>query len=831
MVNMADCIARAVDFGEIDAARGQAATDEYNQLLARYSTILPEAEAMRRASLDLKEATNVKLAERRHKVINQLLAMQRIRNLVETAPDPAAAIRNLLEYSEGSGFRGEAVKSLQEAYNASIAADLAEVLEQVGLNVTGASRDALLLERIVKEAHGEATGDAVAKGYAGAVARVQERMRRLFNAHGGNIGKLDNYGLPHSHDPAALLRAGFEAWADRIEPLIAWNRIPDLATGRPFADAPGTVPPRMETERFLREVYDGITMRGWDDRDPSMAVGGRALYATRAEHRVLHFRDGTAWLDYNREFGASDPFSAMMGGLHGLARDVAMMRVLGPNPKLGLDYAAQVAQRRAADLRDARLQDRARKAHSRARAMLAHVNGSANVPESVGWASFFAGTRAVLTSIQLGSAVVSSVTDFGTMAMAARQMGINPRNVIGRSVQLMASQATRDTARRMGYVAGALADAGGGYSRFMGQTLGRGIPERLAGFTLRATGLSFVTDTRKMAFQMEFAGHMAEQADRAFADLDAPLRNLFTERGITAADWDALRDPATRFVTDDGADFISPMYWLETQTAMPRVEAEGLAMRLQMAIQEQLEFAIPTASLEGRTFFVGESRPGTFLGELARSSVSYKSFAMSLTLGQYRRFMALPTRVDRAIYAARMSAMLIGLGALAVQLKELTKGNDPRPMTDPAFWGAALMQGGGLGIFGDFFSGATNRMGGSFAQTLAGPVVGAMNSAATPIVSNLARAVQGEDTSLGADAVQFARRNTPFLSSAWYARTAYDRLVMDQLAILIDPKAEAKFRQAARRIERENGTRQYWPSGRTAPARAPDLGNAMRETP
>jgi hypothetical protein len=38
------------------------------------------------------------------------------------------------------------------------------------------------------------------------------------------------------------------------------------------------------------------------------------------------------------------------------------------------------------------------------------------------------------------------------------------------------------------------------------------------------------------------------------------------------------------------------------------------------------------------------------------------------------------------------------MGALAMQLKEMAKGRDPRPMTDAEFWGAAMLQGGGLGF-------------------------------------------------------------------------------------------------------------------------------------
>lgn len=831
MTSMADCIANGIRAGDVTPVRANQALKVYNDLYARYSTIMSPGQAAARAAADMKKATAAAKRARYHKVVNQLQAMRRIAAAIETAPDPAAALKGLLVYAEGSGYRGESVRSLTEAYVGSINAGIREALEKTGRNLVGESRNKPLLQDLIRELHNEATGNAEAKAIAQAIRAQQQRMRRLFNAHGGDIGELADYGVPHSHDGDALIRAGRAAWKAKIAPLLAWDRIPDLTTGQPFAARAGQVPPASVTDRFLDEVYAGITTRGWDNRDPSLSTGGRALYNTRAEHRVLHFRDGRAWLEYNRDFGTGDPFTAMVSGLHGLAEDVALMRVLGPNPRQGLDFAIQTAQARAARAGNAAMQAAVTKAGKRALTMLAMQTGASNVPENIAAARFLSGTRAVLTATQLGSAVISSVTDVATISAAAHVVGMNPRNVLSRSVELLASQATRETAARMGYVAETLADAGGGVSRWFGQAFGTGLPERMSGFVLRATGLSAVTDMRKIAFQMEFAGHLADHADRALADLPQGLRVAMENRGITARDWDLLRDPATRFRAPNGADFISPIWWLEHQTALPRTEAEGLAMRMQAMMREQLEFAIPTASLEGRAMMLGETRPGTIGGELLRSSTMYKSFALSLMLGQYRRFAsASQYGVNKWAYAATLSTMLLLTGALAIQLKELVKGNDPRPMDTGKFWMAALFQGGGLGIFGDFFNAETSRAGGGIAETIAGPVVGLGSDILKPVASNVTRAINGQETLLGRDAANFVRGNTPFLSSAWYTRAAYSRLVADNLAAFLDPEAEILARRRLRQQQKDYGT-QPWLAPFGAGIRAPDLTNAFGGQP
>lgn len=828
MANLHDCLDTAVQGGELSKDRAAAAGTEFDQLAARYEQAMPRHQAELAAATDLKEATKRSRRSRRHSVVNQLQAMRRIQSQIAASPDPALALRNIVEHSEGSGFVGESIQSVSNAMIKSVNAGLNDVLKAVSRNLIGNSRNPAVLRNVIRELHGDATEDAAAGAMAQSVRKQQQRLRQMFNAYGGDIGDLADYGVTHSHDVATIRKAGFDSWKDQVIERLDWSRIPNHKTGHPFSPD-GTPPQREAVDVFLRDVYRGITTRGWDEHVPTMTGGGKALYNRRADPRILHFKSGSDWLEYNTAFGTSDPFSAMIGGLHGMARDVAQMRVLGPNPNMGLEYAIQSARKQAVDQGNEALETRVRKSGALAKTMLAHIDGSVNNTESEAWARFFGNTRKVLTSIQLGSAALSAVTDAVTLSVASRAVGMNPGNVLSRSAKLMASSASRESAARMGYVADTLADAGSSAARFTGDVVAGEMAERVSGFTMRASGLSFWTDMNKTAFQMEFAGYLADNAGRSIGDIDAPLLKLFDERGISAADWDLLRAPDGIFTEASGATFLSPFHWLEHQTQMPRMEAEGLALRVQMIIEEQLEFAVPTANIEGRARLVGDTTPGTFAGELLRSSTMYKSFAMSLTLGQYRRFMNQPTPITKATYAAKVSAGLFLVGALAVQLKEIAKGNDPRPMDDGKFAMAAAFQGGGLGIFGDFFASETSRAGGGIAETLAGPVAGFAGDVVGIGASNLQRAVEDKSTFLGRDVSNFVRYNTPVASSLWPTRVAFDRMVADQLQSFLDPEAEATWRRQMRQRERNYGTRTWWQRGELSPDRAPDLSNAISQ--
>lgn len=827
MANLHDCIQRAMDAKELDTTRGRAILSEYDQLVARYEQAMPRHQAEATAAANLKEATSKARLSRRHKVLNQLQSMQRIRNLVETSDDPLRAVRALLAHQEGFDFKGENVQALSDAMMRSVNAGLNDVMRTTGRNIFGNSREKVMLRDLMRELHLQDSGNAKAKVMADAVRHQQRRMRQMFNAHGGDIGALDDFGVSHSHDTAQIRKAGFDAWSQTVALKLDWSRITDFKTGKPFASAAGAMPRKGDADAFLKDVYDGITTRGWDTREPSLTVGGKALYNRHAEHRVLHFKDGDAWLEYNKEFGTSDPFSAMIGGLHGMAREVAQMRVLGPNPRMGLEYASQVARKKLEMAGDQKMLAKADQSAKRARTLLAHVDGSVSAAESERWARFFGGVRNTLTATQLGAAILSTPTDLVTISHAAAAVGMRPTNVLSKSVQLMSSSATRETAARMGYVADTLASTGQAAARFTGDVISGEFTGRLSDFVMRASGLSFWTDMNRTAFKMEFSGFLADNADRVFADIDAPLRKLFEQRGITPKDWDLLRDVQTQFVAPNGANFITPQHWLEHQDTLPRVEAEGLAMRLQMAIEEQMEFAVPTANVEMRAVTIQNNAPGSFMGELARSVTMYKSFGLSLFINQYRRFMSLPSPLDKAKYAATMASGLLLMGGLAIQLKEMSKGNDPRPMNTLKFWGAAQMQGGGFSIFGDFLASETNRFGGGLAETIAGPVVSLGSSIIKPVASNARRLAEGKDSLLGRDAANFLRYNTPVASSLWYQRLAFDRLVADQVQSFLDPEAETLWKKQMRKKAKDYGTSTFWDRGALAPSRLPNFSNVV----
>lgn len=824
MADMFDCIQAAIDARELDPARGRKAQDEFRQLQQNYARTFDDVTAAEMAAADLKKATQDSVRRRRSVVIHQLQTARRNQALIDAAENPADMLTEVLEHKEGRKGGALSVRFVQDALVRQFNGQMNRFLKENARNLVGGEGNPALMRNILRELFGEASDDPNARAMAQSIEAVRERARALFNAYGGDIGKLDNYGVRQTHNVYRLRKAGYVEWSEAVRDSLDWHRIIDHSTGQPFATTPGAAPANpLAADLFLQRIYDTITKRGAQNQEATFGSGGVALYNRRAEPRVLHFKNAEAWLKYHEAFGEGDAFTAIVGHIHGMARDIAHMQVLGPNPRAGLEHLIQAARIRASRAKDAKAEGRVQKQAVLARAMLAHSTGEANTAADAAWGAVFAGTRQVLTAAQLGSATLSAVTDMQTVRMAARAVGMNPDTVMARSMKLMASQASREEAAAMGFVADTLANAGSTANRYIGEQWSPEITSRMTDAVLRASGLSFWTDMNRVAFQMEFAGHMARQADRPLADVDPVLRNVLMDRGITAEDWDALRNTGGIFEAPNGAKFLTPTYFVEAAD-LPRNRAEGLAIRLGSIIQEQMEFAVPSHSLEMRAWLQGEAKPGTPYGEVLRSTTMYKGWAATFTMNQIRRTWAQPGPMSRAAYFGRMVAGMTLMGAVAVQLKELAKGRDPRPMDEGKFWGAALFQGGGLGIFGDLVYSETTRAGGGLYETIGGPVVGFASDVAGAGIYNAARALEGKDTRVGRDLTNLFRRYTPG-TSIWYARTALDRAVWDQMQQMLDPEAATSWRRSERRREKAYGTSLWWDRGELSPDRGPDFNN------
>lgn len=723
-------------------------------------------------------------------------------------------------------------------------ADVVEKFEtRTGMDQPGRAS----LENMVREAFGEDTGDAAAKGLAAAWKETAERARQMFNAAGGDIAYRADWGMPQQHDPMAIRAVGKAQWVEDTLPMLARERMIDRVTKLPF------------TERRLRavlgETYDSIASGGANKREPGAGLGRGMLANQRGEERFLTFKDATAWLTYQGKYGAGDAYGVMMGHLDEMARDIAQMQILGPNPAHQLKWLKDAALREAsleeaAGIKGAR--DRATVHLRQAQNMFDHFEGAANVPEREWLAKLGASARAYLTGVQLGSAILSDVPSGPVFSAYARTFSGLP--LVGHMDALVAhmfSPEARAQARRSGFIIETATDGliKGAQEGLRLQTVGSKVDgqgmnvlaRRLPSTIFRVSGLSHATQVRKRTFRLEFMGALADRADKTIADLaggdseDQAFAQLLTARGFTEDDWAKIRS-AEQWSPKAGANFIRPAEIIAVD--------DKLGFRVAEMIELQTRQAVPETTLWTRAKLLGSDKPGTFKGEFNRSWAMFRSFTLTATnlFMEDALLRKAPGHMGSAGFAAHAAVfmgMLTIAGGISIQLREAAKGNNPRDMTSAKFWEAAMMQGGGFGIVGDFLYSAQARNGKSSAMTGWGPLaafgsdvtdatIGNVSEIAGELDAHPERGLEGalERARPGRDGVNLLRKYAP-VSSLWWTRAAWDRAVMDQLQKIIDPEAEAAFRRRARSLEKDFGQTQWWEQGQALPANAPDLTTAV----
>jgi hypothetical protein len=363
-------------------------------------------------------------------------------------------------------------------------------------------------------------------------------------------------------------------------------------------------------------------------------------------------------------------------------------------------------------------------------------------------------------------------------------------------------------------------------ARWAGGMQGPGWSQVLADRNIAWSGLAAWTQAGKHGFGLAFMAELGSRADLDFAALPGALRRSMERYGLTAADWDDIRTSMADLHLLRPSDVEAAM--VQRGQADRRVAERYLEMILQ-----ETEYAVPSGTLQAKARAYGGLKRGVLRDEVFRSMGQFKMFGITVAMLQSQRIASEIIQGNAwrgAGYAAGLLITSTLLGALAMQLKETAKGKDTRPMVGadaPKFWAGALLQGGGLGIYGDFLSAETNRFGGGLARTVLGPTGDVAASVLSLTSGNVAQYIRGEKTNTGREVVRFLGGNTPG-GSLWYLRLAYERRVLDELQKQVDPEAHAAFRRRIESQRRDFGNEFFWAPGDHGWSRGPNFGRALQ---
>ena len=814
------CIDDGVAEGQITQEQADEIGGLFDELETQYNKQMGGAAATARAASETTIAAKKIAIERKRRAMLQAKTWQKISNDLKNyktplgASDKNKAALALFEQDQTSKFRS--IVQVQQVVQRSATRKMDEFLATFKRNLVGETRNKAQLKNVVREVFGEKTGDASAREMAQAWKFSSEYLRTRFNAAGGAISKRMDWGLPQIHDSMRVLQSSYDEWRDFIKPRLDLTKMKDEQTGLPFSDA--------KLEFALRDAYEVITSEGFNKVKPGKMTGNKSFATRNQDHRFFVFKTADTWLEYQGKFGNPNAFDAMMGHIDTMSRDIAMMEVLGPNPRATTTFINQTLLKDAAKDPDAKRI--ATRTGNSIEALYSAVTGTINAPVDSKYAYQFAGLRQVLQSAQLGGAAIAASVDANFGRIARSMVGLPQTKMLKNYLSLMNPLGLEEKGKlaiRLGLTAEGWSTIAAAQMRYVGDLSGPEVTRRLADFVMRASLLSPWTNAGRWSFGMEFLGNLADNSKKTFDQLEPMMQKTLDHYGIGADRWEIVR--ATPLYEYEGASFLRAED-IEARTDIRSDLARELATNLLAMVETETNFAVPSSSLRGRTFLTGDTRPGTVAGELTRSFAMYKNFGVTLVNTHIMRGLAQPTNRGKGTYFADLLISTTLMGALALQLKEMAKGRDPRPMDSPEFWGAALLQGGGLGIYGDFLFSNINRFDRGLEETIAGPVVGFLGDAVNLTAGNAVQAISGQDTNFTKEAISFAGRYTPG-STLWYSRLALERMVLDQGKLWADPDAQRKFRTLEKRYKREYGQNYWWRPGEMQPSRAPDMENIL----
>ncbi|HGW1252714.1 TPA: hypothetical protein ACNMPG_000525 [Klebsiella pneumoniae] len=762
---------------------------------------MTDAERLRRAGqLAANELTN-EAALKKRRVALTIAARQRLDAFIKTYQGKDGKLealnRTIAFHADGkSNFLS--VESRGKATRDYALSQIQEAFEAVDPRFFHLFEDEASVRDLVYEMRGQDTGNVRAKKGAKAWAGVTELLRQRFNDAGGDIGYLENWGIPQHHSMEKVGRVPQDKWvSDVIGKLDRKYYIKD--DGQLMSDA--------ELKTFLGEAYNTIATGGLNKlSDTGMRISGARSNRGNAS-RQIHFKDADSYLEYQREYGDRSLWEVMVGHLEGISKDIALVETYGPNPdhvfRSILDEVT-AEQATANPERTGRIKRLANSTENLYNFIAGKTQPIAN-PHIARWSD---NIRNWMVASRLGSALLASFSDLGTMYMSAKVANIPMNRLFMNQLEAMnpANRTELARARRAGLAMESLL---GSVNRWAMDNMGPSVSRWAATAVMRASGLTAWTDAHKRAYGVTMMGSLGEVVSRApdLRSLDDSDFRILKSKGITEQDFSVWKLAQQEDWGNGNTTMLTPESIMRIPDAavmhlgMPeRVRFEAMR-RLLAAVSEEVDMAVITPGAREQLLTGGGLQRGTWKGELTRSVFLFKSFPISVVLRHWTRAMGMPSAGGRAAYIAAFLASTTMLGALSQQLNDLASGRNPREMTGKdagKFWLGALLKGGGLGLYGDFLLSDHTRYGGGALASMLGPVAGLVDDVVKLAQGIPLNAVEGKPEQTGGDLVKLGKGLIPG-ANLWYAKAALDHMIFNQLQEYFSPGYLRKMEQRSKK--------------------------------
>ena len=657
------------------------------------------------------------------------------------------------------------------------------------------------------------------------INEFSETLRIKYNNFGANIGKLPGWIVRQSHDPFQLRNAmdvlnlknsknikEINGSAERN--LAAWKAyIKPKLDERTFDGVDAK-----DRDQFLTYAYNSLIR---NEHQIAEGVGGhyggKSITSKLNAKRVLHFKTADDWFDYNSKFGGGNLRESLFAGFNYAGRNIGLMSTLGTNPKASFEKIGRLVEKNLIDKGE---QGKAQKVgdylkiQGRSERHFAEIDGSVNSINSFSGARWSGITRSILSMAKLGGAVVSALAD---IHLYGRELKYQGRSYLGgiseamiRLGKIKNSKRKIEIAEQLGFMAdNIIYDLAARYST--GDTLNRSFTKLQRTF-FKLNLLQWWTNSLKEGAMLGMGNYVAKQRKIAFNNLDSKFKRLINHFGIDEKIWNVIRKMDIE-KAEDGKEFFSVRQIdnLSDDTIKSLANLDKMSKRQIDIFKDNLKtkvsgmfldrstYAVIEPDARTRSFMKGGLHAGTVPGEAMRFIFQFKAFPLAI----------LQRAMGREISSFRAGnygegfwgvvSLIVGsgiFGYISMTAKDLLRGKSPKDPTKKQTFFNAMLQGGGLGIYGDFlFSKSFSGL--DILATAAGPAATEFAKAANAI----RYAFQGEPSKAGKAAYKSIVGNIPFLN-LFYLKTAFDYAIGYQIMETLSP---GHLRKMEKKMKKETG--------------------------
>ena len=676
------------------------------------------------------------------------------------------------------------VDSLGKAYSQKYMSKWADALSAFRTRTFGLSQDEEGLNNFIRAVFGEDVGDAKITKAAQDWLKLVDDMRSDFNGVGGSISKKDDFLLPQNHDMRSVKNAKFKDWRAFVINKLDRNKMVD-DQGRVLSDA--------NFEDSLEYVYETISTGGLNKaKDFTVRNLGTKLSRKGSEKRFLHFKDAESWMAYQNKFGKGDILTTLTDHMQAMGNDTALMRVFGTNPKQTFEILKTEAEKLQLN-RGKQVKDRTKGTLD---AVYKTVSGDINGGQLVTLADGMQVVRDLQVASKLGGAILSSVTDIATTLVTSIYNKVPAYKVFARQISLMnpANEKDRIFAARMGLIMDGWSGRAHSANRFS-DTYGTGLSAKIAEVVLRFSGLEAWTSAGRKAFGMEFAGMLSDNFSKTFGELDKGMQGVFKNYGINEADWNKFR--VTEVLDLKGSKFADL--------------TKDESFKFYSMILSETDYAVPTPDARVRAIATAGTERGTSWGQVARSAMMIKSFPITIATTHLYRGATQSTAGGRMSYLGGFALSTTLMGAVAIQLKDIAAGRNPRPMNDISDWRDAFIQGGSGSLFADYLLSDPEKYGNSYLETFGGPMGGLVNDTLSLTAGNLIELSEGDETNIAGESIRYAKNLIP---DPWQVQL-FKNSLMDNMRLYADPSYQSSINRMRSKRYKEFGQDYWWEQGET----------------